>query len=94
MFRFFYEKLKIKSPLINSPSDVNNLHNNDIIKNGLNETCTICVKVVELFNTIYGAASGNMCLLTIPTGGLYLLGGLSLALEKDIVNKDTYMVIK
>jgi len=93
MFKFFYEKLNEKSPLVKDDTLIlENITNKDIIQNGLNETCKICMEVIKLFQMIYGAAAGNVSLLTIPTGGVYLLGGLSLALEKNFLEKDTFQV--
>ncbi len=89
MFRFFYEKMKVKSPL-----DMDKLENDDIIENGLNEKCPVCVKVIEFFVTLYGAAAGNLAILTMPTGGLYLLGGVSIALENYILKKNLFHVYK
>jgi glucokinase len=63
-----------------------------IIKFGLEKKCSVCEKVIEFFVSIYAAAAGNMSLLILPTGGLYLLGGLSVALEKYIMGNDTFIV--
>jgi glucokinase len=71
---------------------LNTLTSEEIIKQGLKGTCQICVKVLELFTSIYAAAAGNVCLLLIPTGGLYLLGGLSVALEEYIINSNVFRV--
>lgn len=73
--------------------DRTKLHNKDIIENGLNEKCNVCTKVLNLFVDIYGSAAGNMALLTLPTGGVYLLGGLSIALEKIITEDDRFMKV-
>jgi glucokinase len=34
-------------------------------------------KTMELFVSIFGATAGDLCVLLIPTGGLYLLGGVT-----------------
>jgi glucokinase len=39
-----------------------------------------CVRAVELFLSCYGAEAGNLALKTLPTGGLYLAGGIAIAL--------------
>jgi glucokinase len=92
MFKFFYARLKVKSHLITKDEDLNTLDNKDIIENGLNLKCKVCVEVIEFFISIYGAAAGNFAILTIPTGGLYLLGGLSIALESHILKNKTFYV--
>lgn len=68
------------------------IDNENILKNGLSGECEICKKTLDFFNTLYGAAAGNMSLIVIPTGGLYLLGGLSLALESHIKEKNIFLV--
>ena len=93
MFRFFYEKEK-SSPLIKTIEDLDTIDNKDIVENGLSEKCKICVKVIELFTSIYGSAAGNIALITLPTGGLYLLGGLSIALEEYILRKKIFYVFE
>jgi glucokinase len=92
MFKFFYEIKKIPTTLVSNEADIDNLVNKDILENGLSEKCQVCVKVIELFISIYGAAAGNFALFTLPTGGLYLLGGLSIALEDYILKKTSFYV--
>lgn len=36
-----------------------------------------CVRAVELFVGLYGAEAGNLALKTLPTGGLYVAGGIA-----------------
>ena len=66
--------------------DKENLTNEEIIKYGLSKKCQLCVKVLDLFNEIYANAAANMCLMSLPLGGLYLLGGMSIALEEFLLN--------
>jgi glucokinase len=88
MFRFFTEVEGVTSCL--SDSERKDLSSESIIKYGLVKKCKVCIKVVELFASIYGAAAGNFSLITLPTGGLYLLGGLSIALEDYLVKEDVF----
>lgn len=67
-----------------------NIENEDIIKYGLSGECEICKETVDFFNSMYGSAAGNMSLIVIPTGGLYLLGGLSYALESHIKEREIF----
>lgn len=41
------------------------------------EPCEICLAVLDLFISILGAEAGNLALKILPTGGLYLGGGIT-----------------
>lgn len=86
MYRFFKESEGIEGLSLDT------LTSEEIVQQGLKGTCKISVKVVELFTGLYAAAAGNVCLLLIPTGGLYLLGGLSVALEEYIIKSNVFRV--
>lgn len=90
MYQFISECEKLECSL--TKEEQAKITPEEIIANGLKKTCRICERVVELFTTIYGAAAGNMSLLTLPTGGLYLLGGLSVALEDYIIKQNVFRV--
>lgn len=59
-------------------------------KKGLKKECKLCEKTLEFFVELYGQAAGNAALMYLPTGGLYLLGGLSVALQDLIVKTDIW----
>lgn len=44
---------------------------------GLAGECPLCAAALELFVSLYGAAAGNLALRSLPTGGLYLGGGIA-----------------
>lgn len=48
-----------------------------IAQAGLVGKATICVKTLELFLSAYGAAAGNLALLALATGGVYVGGGIA-----------------
>lgn len=89
----FFVKEGIKSQKFSNIDSNFKLENEDIIKYGLNKECEVCRNTVDFFNSMYGSAAGNMSLIVIPTGGLYLLGGLSYALESHIVEREIFKVI-
>jgi glucokinase len=48
---------------------------------GLDAACT---KAVELFVTLYGSEAGNWALHTLPTGGMFLAGGIAAKLVRSL----------
>ena len=64
--------------------------NNQIVSKGLKKECKLCEKTLEFFVELYGQAAGNVCLMYLPSGGLYLLGGLSVAFQDLIINTDVW----
>ncbi len=48
-----------------------------ITQHALAETDPLCVATVDLFCEIYGAAAGNMALLSVAIGGVYVGGGIA-----------------
>jgi glucokinase len=92
ILQFLIQKEGMISNHFKSYEEINKATSEDIIQLGLNKNCIVCEKVVEFFVTIYGAAAGNMSLLILPTGGLYLLGGLSVALTDYMIKSDVFRV--
>ena len=64
--------------------------NNKIVSKGLNKECELCEKTLNFFMELYGQAAGNISLMYLPSGGLYLLGGLSVAFQDLIINTDIW----
>jgi len=89
MFKFFYEKEKLESPLLKTKG-INDIEVREILEYGMENKCPICVKTLETFIEIYGAAAGNFSLLIIPTGGLYLLGGITVKLIDYILKSNKF----
>jgi glucokinase len=92
MLFFMIQSENLVSTIFQTQEEILKASPEQIIKHGLEKKCSVCEKVIEFFVTIYAAAAGNMSLLILPTGGLYLLGGLSVALEKYIVGNDIFRV--
>jgi glucokinase len=44
---------------------------------GSGDEAAICAKALELFLSVYGAAAGNLALMALATGGLYIGGGIA-----------------
>ena len=51
--------------------------------------CPLCVQAMEIMMSAYGAEVGNCCLKYIPTGGLYVSGGLTPKNIKFIIGEDS-----
>lgn len=47
-----------------------------ISKAALDRSCELCVRALDLFVSIYGAAAGNLALKIMATSGVYLGGGI------------------
>jgi len=93
IFKFMVKEGAVSNIFENYNSENLKIENSDIIKYGLSGECDVCKRTIDFFNSLYGSASGNISLIAIPTGGLYLLGGLSEALESHIIEQKIFMVI-
>jgi glucokinase len=57
-----------------------------IAEAGLEGTCAICVRVLDLFASAYGAYAGDLALVGGAHGGVYLGGGVSVRLAKKLAD--------
>ena len=64
---------------------------NEITKKGVRNECHLSRKVIELFIEVLADTASNMSLLTLPSGGIYLLGGISVAIEPFMKQSDLFM---
>jgi glucokinase len=48
-----------------------------ITQRGLDGSCPVCVKTLNLFCEIYGSEAGNMALRGVARGGIYITGGIA-----------------
>ena len=65
--------------------------NIELVNKGMKGECEISKKVLEYFVGIFGDVAGDASLLICPTGGLYLVGGLSTVLEPLITKSNVFM---
>ena len=68
-----------------------NAINYELVQKGLNGQCELSRKVLEYFIGVFGDVAGDVSLFSCPTGGLYLLGGLSVVLEPLIAGTSIFM---
>lgn len=65
---------------------------NEITQKGVKGECKLSRKVIELFIEIMGDAASDLSLCTMPSNGVYLLGGISVAIEPFIKeNKNIFI---
>ena len=102
MYKYLLEKEKdIKRDMdlgnkIDAIKDLKNLLeidqlNIEIVNKGISNDCPLCKKVLEFFIEIFGEITGDMALYCLPSCGMYLVGGLSLALKDMIKNSGIFM---
>jgi glucokinase len=60
-----------------------------IIDQALNHQEPICLKALNLFVTHYGSELGDYCLKLNPTGGLYILGGVTLGSRDHLLSPES-----
>lgn len=65
--------------------------NNKIIENCINNKCSLCKRTIDFFIELYGSIAGNISLLTLPFGGIYLFGGVSAALANYMKKNDIFI---
>ena len=83
-----YEQIEVFQGTQNSNTQIQ--LNGQIIYKGLRKECELCENTLKFFCELYGQAAGNICLNFLPTGGLYLLGGVSGSLQSLIAHDDTW----
>jgi glucokinase len=49
----------------------------EITRRALEGSCSICVRALHLWVSLYGAEAGNLALKTLSLGGLYVAGGIA-----------------
>jgi glucokinase len=64
---------------------------NEITQKGVKGECKLSRKVIELFIEILADAASDLSLLTMPSNGLYLLGGISVAIEPFIKSNNIFI---
>ena len=62
-----------------------------IIAEGATGHCPICVQVMDIFAQTYGAETGNLALKTLPTGGIFIAGGIAAKNMRTLRKNDQYV---
>lgn len=90
IFYFFkdYKKIGLDSALnfFDSINSINSIGSKEIvpiiIKNAISNSCELCCKTINLFMEILAQAIQTVALTIYATGGIYLAGGIALALKE------------
>jgi len=87
------ESLAKKVDIFNNYSDkkTRDKLSNEITIKGVKNECHLSRKVVELFIEILADTASDLALLTLPSGGIYLLGGISITIEPFMKESDLFM---
>ena len=56
----------------------------DVISAGMRDNDPLCMKVVKKFTEIFATETGDFALKTLPYGGVYLVGGVTMGLSDYI----------
>jgi len=90
-FLEYYKDKKISKLFEEKKGELSKISNEMIFDFALSSKDQICIETLKLFTAIYGSEAGNLCLKTLPYGGLYLMSGITTAI-KDYLKKDpTFM---
>ena len=65
--------------------------NVEITTKGLNGECELCRETLFLFTEIFAEIAGDLALFTLPTNGVYLLGGLTRILTPLVMNNTIFL---
>lgn len=87
LYQFFKQRTPESAVL---PDDVTS-HTHGIVSHAIEGKDELCKKVVDYFLYHYGSECGDVCLKLNPKGGIYLLGGVTLALKDYILGNATFL---
>ena len=65
--------------------------NMEITKKGLNGECELCRQTLLLFIEIFAEIAGDLALFTLPTNGVYLMGGITRIITPLILNNTIFI---
>jgi glucokinase len=90
-----YEFLKTVYPdlprVLEKDKSADELLSGDIIRCGIKTGDELCMKVVKKLTEILAVEVGNMALKTLPYGGVYLVGGVTMGIL-DYLEKDSFFL--
>ncbi len=72
-------------------TDFNQIDSKMIIKAAIERKDPLCMKVVEKFIEMLGVEVGNFALKTLPYGGIYLIGGVTMGISEELIHGDTFI---
>jgi glucokinase len=73
LYRFTHE-----TPCLAVPADLDASEKPSAISTAaLEDRCPHCADALDMFTSIYGSAAGNLALMAVATGGIYIGGGIA-----------------
>lgn len=63
----------------------------DVISNAMEKKDPLCMKVVEKFSEIFAVEAGDAALKYLPYGGVYLIGGVTMAIRDYILHDKAWI---
>eukprot|EP01015_Nassula_variabilis_P021114 TRINITY_DN373_c0_g1_i12.p2 TRINITY_DN373_c0_g1~~TRINITY_DN373_c0_g1_i12.p2 ORF type:complete len:173 (+),score=49.80 TRINITY_DN373_c0_g1_i12:67-585(+) len=88
LFQFLRQSKPERESTLEKEVGQGNVTGKLIVERALNKSDEVCVEVIDLFLTFYGREVGNLGLTLLTLGGVYLVGGLSIALKEKLLEKD------
>ena len=78
LYEFFREQGIPETPAVRDEMAQEGAHRAAVVSShGLSGDDEICVRALDLFVSVYGAAAGNLALTVLSRGGVYVAGGIS-----------------
>jgi|SRR5580658_199490 glucokinase len=60
----------------------------EITQRGMAQSCAVCVQTLGFWTEIFGGATGNFALQTMPLGGIYVAGGIAVKILPKLQDGD------
>ena len=63
----------------------------EVFEQALENDCPTCIKVLEIFTSLYGCEAGNLAVKTLCYGGLYIAGGVTARIRSYMQKSSIFM---
>ncbi len=91
-----YEFMKSRNPDMKRVFEeegmkLDDIESKNIIDCGMKTKDPLCMKVVDKFTEMYGYEAGELAVKTLPTGGMYIVGGVTTGIQGNITGTKIFM---